>query len=261
MALPLWGELEKAQDDSTKIEAFIDAKIIEHENDPEAHLGAGESLEMHKTEEIIDHPATSIIPDKFSITQPLMTFIFNSTSGWITAGNVSFQINFGKLRRVGNVTGDLYAFTELIVVPPLNDADADDVFFQFRFKRDRNTYLSDWYFGPGVLDYPGPQTDALIFKLVDNELFSVISIQDVVTSFSLGTIDLTKSHSIRMILSKQYLTADIYLDSVLLKTWDITDLAPYAIAGWGICENKIAGTTSGQFDQLNFYYLQYSLRP
>lgn len=261
MSLPLWGQLEKAQDDPQTIEQAIAQAIIEHENDPEAHLGEGESLQSHKSELVIDHPATSIVPDKFSITQPLMTFLFNSTAGWVTDGNVSFQINFGKLRRVGNVSSDLYAFTELIVVPPLQDADVDDVFFQFRFKRDRNTYLSDWYFGPGVLDYPGPQIDALMFKLEDDELFSILSIQEDVQSFSLGTIDLSKSHSIRMMLSKQYLTADIYLDGVLLKTWDITDLAPYVIAGWGIIDDKIAGTTSGEFDQLNIYYLQYSLRP
>ena len=73
MTLPLWGSLEKAQDDAQTIEQAIDAAIIEHENDPTAHLGAGESLQSHKSEEIIDHPALSIVPDKFSNEK---TFLF-----------------------------------------------------------------------------------------------------------------------------------------------------------------------------------------
>lgn len=64
MALPLWGQLEKAQDDSTTIDEAIAAAILAHEADPEAHLGEGESLEEHKTESVIDHPAESVVTDK-----------------------------------------------------------------------------------------------------------------------------------------------------------------------------------------------------
>lgn len=64
MTLPLWGTLEKAQDDPTTIDEAIQTAITEHEADPTAHQGEGESLEAHKSEEVIDHPAQSIVVDK-----------------------------------------------------------------------------------------------------------------------------------------------------------------------------------------------------
>ena len=75
MSLPLWGGLEKAQDDAQTIEEAIDAAILAHENDPTAHLGTGESLEAHKTEDVIDHPAFSVLDDKFAYDR--RTFNFN----------------------------------------------------------------------------------------------------------------------------------------------------------------------------------------
>lgn len=70
MTLPLWGQLEKSQDDNETIEEAIARLIAEHESDPEAHLGEGESLEAHKTEEVVDHPPFSLVPDKYSPVIP-----------------------------------------------------------------------------------------------------------------------------------------------------------------------------------------------
>lgn len=77
MALPLWGALEKAQDDSQTIEQAIAQAIAEHEADPTAHLGSGESLEQHKTSPVIDHPAGSVLADKQTTTE----IVFNLVPG------------------------------------------------------------------------------------------------------------------------------------------------------------------------------------
>jgi hypothetical protein len=66
MGLFNWGALPKAQDNAQTIDEAITAAIIAHEHDATSHLGDGESLQQHKNNEIIDHPATSIVPDKFS---------------------------------------------------------------------------------------------------------------------------------------------------------------------------------------------------
>lgn len=66
MALPVWGNLTKSQIDSEKIEEAIARLIQEHEDDPDAHLEVGESLQSHKASEIIDHLAVSIIADKIA---------------------------------------------------------------------------------------------------------------------------------------------------------------------------------------------------
>ena len=61
-----WGMMAKNQIDPEKIEEAITRLIAKHEADPEAHLGAGESLQSHRASEIIDHVAESIVEDKIS---------------------------------------------------------------------------------------------------------------------------------------------------------------------------------------------------
>jgi hypothetical protein len=64
MSLPLWGLMQKSQEDPRTIEEVIADMIVEHEEDPTAHLGEGESLQAHKSDSIIDHPAQSVVLDK-----------------------------------------------------------------------------------------------------------------------------------------------------------------------------------------------------
>lgn len=64
MADPTWGMLPKSQIDPQLIEERIAEMIAEHEQDPEAHMGAGESIDIHRKNDVIDHPAFSVVPDK-----------------------------------------------------------------------------------------------------------------------------------------------------------------------------------------------------
>lgn len=77
MALPLWGQLEKDTDDPETIEEAIARLISDHEEDPEAHLGEGESLEQHKSEDVIDHPAGSVLADKKTASE----FVYDLGAG------------------------------------------------------------------------------------------------------------------------------------------------------------------------------------
>lgn len=65
MAEFTWGDLPKSQIDNQLITEAIDLAISNHEADPTAHLGDGESLQQHKSNETIDHPQASVVPDKF----------------------------------------------------------------------------------------------------------------------------------------------------------------------------------------------------
>lgn len=78
MALPLWGSLQKAQDDAQTIVEAVAEMIAEHESDPEAHLGEGESLQAHKSFEVIDHPAGSVLGDKMPMTEFSVMHAFES---------------------------------------------------------------------------------------------------------------------------------------------------------------------------------------
>lgn len=64
MAITTWENLPKNPLDPTVISEAISDGIAAHEADPEAHLGAGESLETHRDNEVLDHPAESVVNDK-----------------------------------------------------------------------------------------------------------------------------------------------------------------------------------------------------
>lgn len=66
MGLPIWGDLDRAVNDSTKIDAAIATAVAAHNDDEEAHLGDGQSLESHRAAEIIDHLAESVVNDKLA---------------------------------------------------------------------------------------------------------------------------------------------------------------------------------------------------
>ena len=76
MSTEVWGQLPKAQDNDDTIDDAIAAAIAAHESDAEAHLGEGESLEAHRAFDIVDHPAGSVLTDKYSMSE--VEYIFNA---------------------------------------------------------------------------------------------------------------------------------------------------------------------------------------
>lgn len=60
----VWGNLFKSQISAEKIETAILRLIQAHEDDPDAHIETGESLQSHKASVVIDHIVDSIIADK-----------------------------------------------------------------------------------------------------------------------------------------------------------------------------------------------------
>lgn len=66
MGLPIWSDLDRAVNDGTKIDEAIENAIIAHNDDPESHLGADQSLQSHRASEIIDHLVESVVNDKLA---------------------------------------------------------------------------------------------------------------------------------------------------------------------------------------------------
>ena len=65
----VWGNLAKAQDEAETIEEAIVRLIGIHEAEPTSHTGDGEAIDVHRKNEIIDHPAQSVVLDKIPFTQ------------------------------------------------------------------------------------------------------------------------------------------------------------------------------------------------
>lgn len=60
----VWGLMPKSQDDAETIEEAITRIVTEHNNDNTAHAGTGQSLDVHRQSEVLDHLALSIVADK-----------------------------------------------------------------------------------------------------------------------------------------------------------------------------------------------------
>lgn len=110
MSNPVWGQLQKALDDPETIEEAIVRLINEHAADPTAHLGSGESLNAHKTDEVIDHPAGSVVLDKSSYSYAINSS-FESVDGYhtFTIGTGAIGVHLGGLSLQTGATSGGYA--------------------------------------------------------------------------------------------------------------------------------------------------------
>jgi hypothetical protein len=82
MSIETWGEMPKSQIDNEKPEEMVARLISAHESSPEAHLGIGESIDVHRTNEIIDHPAGSVLADKISRAEIVWQSNFGEHALW-----------------------------------------------------------------------------------------------------------------------------------------------------------------------------------
>lgn len=87
MANPVWGLLAKSQDDAEKIEEAISRLIAEHEADPNAHLGVGESLETHRATDILDHVPGCVLADKWTMSEFDFTTLFENLGRFFLVGS------------------------------------------------------------------------------------------------------------------------------------------------------------------------------
>lgn len=60
----VWYNLPKSQNDPETIEEAITRIVAEHNAEPTAHTGLGESIDLHRKNDILDHPAQSVVGDK-----------------------------------------------------------------------------------------------------------------------------------------------------------------------------------------------------
>jgi len=181
MPLPTWGNLEKSQEDKEKIEEAIQRLINEHNNDPNAHLGEGQSLYNHKVSEIIDHVVASIIADKIrdgeidlkklTAKQNILWTVFESLDGWNASSGIDVSI-FGLAMQTGNVANtEKYLYAE-----PYGDGDAMDPskspFFQTSIRLSDNSNQTI-YIISGSLNFD-EDDHAFGFKIENGTLYAIV---------------------------------------------------------------------------------------
>jgi len=74
----IWGALARAVNDDTLIDEAIGIAVQAHDDDPDAHLEAGQAMTTHRAAAIIDHLAESVVNDKLATVSRTYTAIVGS---------------------------------------------------------------------------------------------------------------------------------------------------------------------------------------
>lgn len=216
MALPLWGQLEKSQGDDQTIEEAIAAAIANHEADSEAHLGSGESLESHKTEDIIDHPQGSVLADKQTMTELSASTIFESLDGWSTTGDVATGDIPGMRIYVESGWQDEGSISTQPQVPKNFRDSGKDMLFQMLAHFDITTTDIDANFG--FLNGLDVTPDGFGFVVDDGDLFAYARQSTNENKSSAISIDLTLDHVYRVFLDATEEEIYYFVDGTLVAT-------------------------------------------
>lgn len=217
MTLPLWGSLEKSQDDPETIEEAIARLVEAHNDDSEAHLGAGQSLEAHKTEGMIDHPAGSVASDKLAQKRFVVTN-FESLDGWgvFATGTGTRYLNFpGVVLQTGTTTSSrstLYTGQDGFT----NFDTAKSFMLKYVIRLSHSSGLT-FRFGIGALG-GGDGTAGVGFIYDGTNLKAYYEDEEVVTTGSAITCDITVAHVYEVRYVGGSDSFGFYIDGVLVAT-------------------------------------------
>lgn len=224
MALPVWGNLEKSQIDSETIEEAIARLIQAHEDDPNAHVEAGESLHSHKAQAIIDHVVASIIADKikdgevtgskitpsrfilqdvilntlFYLKQYVYT-AFESADGWVNGGDLGVSLGGSIIQTGGTINTEKYISDEIFGAPNEVDYDNKNPYFQCALATSSITNQLI-VFGVGGLSPAQDPRYGFGFRIENGELQAIVVKNNFVDYFVISGITLTNINDYRAVM-------------------------------------------------------------
>lgn len=246
MALPNWQELQKSLDDPETIEQAIARLVAEHEADPEAHLGTGESLQNHKAEDIIDHPPGSVLADKDTMTEISIDHDFSNLSVWnisgdVTNGNwpdVSVYVEWGA-------QNSSYAYLTPQNPSPWLDY-AFETVYQVAYRTDVTGSNYHAHFGMGIND--DTPTEGFGFLVQSGVLKAYIGYGGEQNFATISSPDIANSHIYRAHLDPDAGTCKFYIDGVLVATLDIPATSPDSDGG-----PRMGARVSGTGDGISYF--------
>jgi len=219
MSLETWGSLQKNQTDPTTIDEAIASAILAHEADPASHLGAGESLETHRSNEAIDHPEQSVLAENIGGGDVVINTKFESISPWTITGGASIS-GFNGLQLAGNYPTQPTAKANSAMYANAQIFNKDsDMYFETRMCGNQNTYTYSawWGFVSGSLAI----LDGFGFQVRAGALYAHVSANGTPNDFLISGADLLGSH----LYSAKYVQAEqkiyFYIDKILKATLDV----------------------------------------
>lgn len=110
MSTETWATMPKSGENSETIEQAIERFISAHNDDSTAHMEPGQSIDEHRKESIIDHPAGSIVSDKLGAGD------YYEYQGQLPAFNWSVEEGAANSIAGRHITMSLFSQTEFIAL-------------------------------------------------------------------------------------------------------------------------------------------------
>jgi len=230
MAVLNWGDLTKNQEDSETIEQSIARIVAEHNSDEEAHVASGQSLEAHKSANIIDHPAGSLVADKQSTIEIQYKSNFDSISSWAKGGEIESIFNACQMYIEKGGTENSYLFGANAMSSGV-DQSINDWLFQEVVWFDKTTNKIELAFGVTQTSFSSSSVPAsgVYFYYNDGVLYSKINkLGGTEASEVLSAVDLSIAHIFRIHNNIVTGNVDFYIDGVIVsslqypaETWTI----------------------------------------
>ncbi len=216
MGLQTWSGLQKSATDTETIEQAIERLIAEHNNDPTSHLAVGQSLAAHKAADIIDHPAASVVADKFNAGDVTINTQFESIDSWSHNGSVTIQDHNGVAIYVEyGVTNASNMYSAMYIPRYIFDDDYDMQFETVFTWEGSNNHIHGWL---GFLDGYTDSADGFGFQLRDGVLYSYLKRNGTVHKTSLSSVNITIGHVLKAVFSNASQNVKYYVDGTLVDT-------------------------------------------
>jgi len=218
MSVETWGQLDKSQSDSEKVEGAIARLIAEHEADPDSHLGSGESLEAHRASEIIDHTAGSVVADKKTSKQWWFETSFDSFDSWnVVSGTPILTWPGVEMITSAVLNNEVEMITEPADSLNFFDWSKNQMFQATVYLGNLSNTEKDFFWGvPGVLG----DSQAFGFRVRSGVLQAYCTIDGVESVVDLSTVSTSGARVYRAIIDTSAGKIDYYVNSVLVATID-----------------------------------------
>lgn len=212
----VWGGLAKAQDDPETIEEAIARMIDEHKDDTDAHAEEGQSLTLHRANEVVDHPEGSVLADKESFTETIFKTSFEAIDAWQQWGYVAL-LDLGNVRILAEEGTWDYSHIHTLLDVEGDFADPNrDSMFQANLKLFYNG-VSKFFWGPLTKAYPGAYY-GYGFQYENNQLRGGIFHQASGYITLPIDVDVTKYHVYRAQIHAEEKEVRFFVDGVLKAT-------------------------------------------
>lgn len=236
-----WGNLTKSQDDNETIEQAIDRLISAHEASSDAHLGVGESLETHKSFEIIDHPAGSVLADKITRNEILWFSNFGENALWNKNNVHDYEWPLMSLPEAPDTADQAYMYFESTSFLLYVIHDSKDVIFQVSMSIESDDTTSYGHVGFGV-------RQSLVgvgfgFKIMKNGCQAYVKSYTTTSTANISNLVDGERHVLRAEYNHVDNNVYFYSDGVLLATIEIPSGSFQYQSFFGFCTHVSSNDT------------------